>query len=318
MLLTCCSIKVLQIQTDLADLLSGVLNLEKALPSAERLFYSVFETILSIIPDLVLPTGFDSTLLKQIKDSILNWLRTFKLRLPKPGLPAPIVIPGSVIKTLIKAAISVFLAGLLTVILEKFNEAITTIGPDKVIKIYAVLTIIKLLLGADLHNITGADIKAFIKSLLEGIAYPPLDSIKSIIVTATAIAGEFKSIKESFSLPDPIDKSIEALRQKPPFFEIGAEQLKGFVDPLFLGVVKTVSENVPYPAILLGCSFPLTRMALTKINPIKATEILPPWEGLTLKNIPYVVWLDQLAASSQRYSILASDYVIPYFTPPTS
>jgi hypothetical protein len=59
-------------------------------------------------------------------------------------------------------------------------------------------------------------------------------------------------------------------------------------------------------------------LALTKINPTKAIEKLPQWEGITLKNIPYVVWLDQLASSAQRYSLLGSDYVAPYFTPPSS
>lgn len=303
----------------LVDLLSGVLNLEKPLPNAESLFYAVFDKVIGIlIPELILPIGFDATILKQIKDSVQNWLKTYKLRLPKPGLAVPLVIAGSLIKSLVKSALSAFLNTLKTLIINKLNEAINAIESDKDAKICAVITVIKLMLGTDLYKIKGADIKAFIKSLLESAVYPSLDTIKTLISTATAVSADFKSIKETFLPPDLVDVGIKLLQPKPPFFEIGAEQLKEFVDPLLNGLVKTLSNSIPYPVILLGCSFPASRLALTKINPAKATEKLPRWEGITLKNIPYVVWLDQLAASAQRYSLLGSDYIVPYFTPPSS
>jgi hypothetical protein len=203
-------------------------------------------------------------------------------------------------------------------IIAKFNEAIKATGCEKFAKIYAIITIIKLTLGTDLYKINGADIKAFVKSLLESVAYPPLDTVKTLISTATALSSDFKSIKETFLPPDAVDLAIKLLEPKPPFFEIGAEKIKAFVDPLLNGLVKTVSNSIPYPVILLGCSSPIARLALTKINPTKAIEKLPQWEGITLKNIPYVVWLDQLASSAQRYSLLGSDYVAPYFTPPSS
>jgi hypothetical protein len=78
------------------------------------------------------------------------------------------------------------------------------------------------------------------------------------------------------------------------------------------GATKFASDNIPFPVILLGCAFSPTRAVLTKIDPTKSHEKLPLWEGLSLKNIPYLIWLDQLVATAQRNALLGSDYVAPY------
>jgi hypothetical protein len=57
-------------------------------------------------------------------------------------------------------------------------------------------------------------------------------------------------------------------------------------------------------------------VVLSKVHPTKSPDLekLPMWEGLTLKNIPFTLWLDQLAATAQRGTLLGSDYVLPCFT----
>jgi len=83
-------------------------------------------------------------------------------------------------------------------------------------------------------------------------------------------------------------------------------------EPL-LKVVGTLS--IPFPVILLGCTLAPTRLVLSKIYPFSAKEPLPTWEKLSMKNIPFVIWLDQLIATAQRQGGLVSDYVIPYYLP---
>ena len=304
-------------EKEIAKLLSGVLNLEKPLPDAERVFNNAFDKLLSLVPDLKIPTDLDVSLAKNLKESLKAWLQTFKLRLPKVGLPTQIVIPAKLIKSIIKTAFKAFVAALLGVIMGGLEKAIKAAGPEAVAAIIAAIAIIKMILGVDLDQIKGEDIKAFLKSTIESVAYPALDQVKTIIDTANKLKSDFKSIKEKFAVPDPKKILAEIERGKGPFIEVGTKQIKQIVDPLLTVAVLKISENLPYPVVLLGCATTPTRIALTKINPTKSFEVTPTWEGITTKNIPFIVWLDQLAASAQRYALLGSDYVTPYFTPPS-
>jgi hypothetical protein len=254
-------------------------------------------------------------ILSIIKDSLKNWLKTFHLRLPKPGLPAPLIIPGSMIKTLMKTAISEFLQLLKAFILSKFAEVANAVGTDKVTKLFAVMAVIKLMFGTTLDKVKGSDIKAFIQGLLDTVVYPALDQVETLISAAKKLKGDFKSIKDTLIPPDPINAALKAAKGNGPFYEIGSKEIKDYLDPIVEGVLKAVSQSVPYPVILAGCAFTPTRSVLTKVHPLKPFEILPTWEGLSLKNIPYVIWLDQLVASAQRCSALGSNYIVPYFQP---
>jgi hypothetical protein len=299
----------------IADAVTPFMDLSRPLPNAEQIFQNGINAVLALLPDLVLPAGMDENLLKTIKKSIQDFLLTFKIRLPKPGLPTQLVIPGSVIKALIKEAIGIFLNVLKGVLLGYINQIIAAVGPEKVAKILAFVTVMKLMFGVSLENITGKDIKAFITQVIETVAYPPLDTVKTIIQTATALAAPFKSMIELFTLPDPTQ--IPPLKKEGPFLEIGTKQIQAIVDPLLLSVVPIISQALPFPVILLAASVTPARAVLTKIHPVKTAEKLPSWEGLTLKNIPFTLWLDQLVATAQRGALLGSDYVVPYFTPLT-
>jgi hypothetical protein len=304
-------------EKQLAELLANAINLEKPLPRADKLFYATFDKLLSFVPDVKIPTDVEITLTKNIKKALGDWLKTYKMRLPKVGQPVQIVIPPALIKGIIKKAFTIFAAILIALIMAEINKALQKVGPEAVGIVVAAIAIIKMLLGVDLHQVKGTDIKAFVKSIVESVAYPALDEVQSIIDIANKLKGDFKSIKETFAIPDPKKLLAEIERGKGPFLEVGTKEIKAIVDPLLTVAMVNLSKNLPYPVILLGCSLTPSRLAFTKLNPTKGFEVVPSWEGITTKNIPFIVWLDQLAASAQRYSLFGSDYVAPYFTPPS-
>jgi hypothetical protein len=297
----------------ISKLLLNIMDLSASLPAAEELFYMALNPVLGKIPRLVIPTGFKDNLMKQIVKSIKDFIMQFKVRLPKPGLPVQIVIPPEVIKTIIKEAIKIAFGVLIGVILNYVNEILQKTGTEKVAAILALLAIIKLIFGTDLHKVKGKDIKAFISTTVTSAVYPALDELKPIIAGATAVKAGFKSIMELFTLPDP----AILLKKEGPFFEVDTKAIKKLVDPVLQQVIPVISAALPFPVILLLAATTPGRLALSKIDPRKAIEKIPPWEGLSLKNIPLLLFLDQLAATAQRSVILNSDYLVPYFTPVT-
>jgi hypothetical protein len=79
----------------------------------------------------------------------------------------------------------------------------------------------------------------------------------------------------------------------------------------------TALKNVPlpYPLVLLGCAVTASRVPLTKLYPFSAKENLPSWDKMSLKNVPFVIWLDALVATAQKQGGICSDYVAPYYLP---
>jgi hypothetical protein len=84
-------------------------------------------------------------------------------------------------------------------------------------------------------------------------------------------------------------------------------------------IAKYVSGDLPsppFPVVLLGCATGVPGWTIfTKMNPFAAIEKLPGYERLSLKNVPFVIFLDMIAATAQRYGGAGSNYVTPYFVP---
>lgn len=297
----------------ISKLLLGIIDLSASLPSAEDLFYLVINPILTKVPRLIIPTGFKQNLMKIVIKAVKDFILLFKVRLPKAGLPTQITIPASLIKSIIKTAVKVAFGVLVGVLLNYVNEILQKLGPEKIMAILAFLAVIKLIFGTDLHKVKGKDIKAFLTTVITSAVYPALDEVKPIIDTANAVKAGFKSIMEMFTLPDP----LSLLKKDGPFFELQTKDIKKFVDPILYQVVPVIAAALPFPVVLLAASTTPGRLALSKIDPRKAIDKLPPWEGLSLKNIPLLLFLDQLAATAQRTALLQSDYIPPYFTPVT-
>jgi hypothetical protein len=287
----------------IASLVSFEVNLENQLPSSEKLFYNTINGVLSAIPNLEVPNALADDMFKQTIDMVKQIPKKFKVRLPKPGLPAQIVIPGSVIKSIIKEAAKIALSAISGLLIAKINEAI---AESKFEKVLAVALIVKALFGASLDTIKGADIKGFIGGMLESNVYPALDAVSSIIDAANALKAPFLSIIELFQFP-PKPSLPES---NGPYYEISTELLKPILNPLINTVLPPLFKNLPPIVTLLAASSSPGRLALTKLHPLKAFERIPAWEQLSAKNIPYLLWLDYMVATAQRKSGLGSTYLV--------
>lgn len=285
------------------SLVSFELDLSKQLPSADKLFYKTINGLLDSIPNIVVPDSVSDNMFKETTDMVKQIPFKFKVRLPKAGLPTQIVIPGELVKSIMKQAARTGLNALSNILLAKLNEAVRESKAEKII---GVALIIKGLFGASLEEIKGSDIKAFLNSLLESFVYPALDAVSSIITAANALKSEYLSVIELFQFPP----KPSLAGKDGPFYEVGTEQLKALVDPLIQSVLPIIFANLPYPVTLLGCSSTASRLAFTKLHPTKPFERTPAWESLSLKNIPFVVWLDYLIATAQRKSGLGSTYLL--------
>ena len=286
---------------EIANAISKFINLSVPLPRIDDSIFFVSQAFLTFVPDLKFPDTASMNLLKQnIKAAVQNFFK-IKIRMPHPGIPQ-ITIPSSVIKEAIKAAVKAAFGAVVALILSELSNATSS---GNFVKVLAVAAIIKGIFGTDLGNVSGDDIKAFLVSSLESIN-DYLDAIKAMIPSVPEI--DFKSIKETLfpKLPPKI------FDKKPPFLEISTEAMINATSPL-LQALSAVP--FPFPVTLLAASQLPGRLVITKVYPFAAKELLPSWEKMSLKNVPFVIWLDQLVATAQKSGGLVSDYVAPYYLP---
>ncbi len=288
----------------IASALSQSIDLLAPLPTIEDMFFFIEAVFLQFVPNLSFPAIDSIKPLKQIIQSAVQNFFKIKIRLPKPGA-IQITIPASMIKAVMKTAIKLAFAALVAVIINKLMEAEAT---GDIVTVLAVVAIIKAVLGTDLASITGNDIKAFIISSLESID-EALEDIQTLIDPITKLANlDFKSIKEQL-FPLPLFN-----KDNVAYLEISTKDLIETFYPL-LDALKNVP--IPFPLVLLGCSVTPSRLILTKLHPFSANQKLPTWEQLTLNNVPFVIWLDQLIATAQKQGGLGSNYLLPYWLPDT-
>jgi hypothetical protein len=284
----------------IANALSQTIDLTSPLPTIEDVFFFVETAFLQFVPNLSFPDISSIKPLKQIIQAAVQNFFKIKIRLPKLGA-IQITIPSSMIKEVMKTAIKVAFAALVAIIIRKLLEAEAT---GDIVTVLAVVAIIKAALGTDLASITGNDIKAFIVSSLESID-EALEDIQTLIDPITKLANiDFKSIKEQL-FPFPLFN-----KDNIAYLEISTKDLIELFYPL-LDALKNVP--LPFPLVLLGCSVTPTRLILTKLHPFSANQKLPSWEQLSLSNVPFVIWLDQLIATAQKQGGLGSNYLLPYW-----
>jgi hypothetical protein len=284
----------------IANALSQTIDLTSPLPTIEDVFFFVETAFLQFVPNLSFPDISSIKPLKQIIQAAVQNFFKIKIRLPKLGA-IQITIPSSMIKEVMKTAIKVAFAALVAIIIRKLLEAEAT---GDIVTVLAVVAIIKAALGTDLASITGNDIKAFIVSSLESID-EALEDIQTLIDPITKLANiDFKSIKEQL-FPFPLFDKENVV-----YLEISTKDLVELFYPL-LDALKNVP--LPFPLVLLGCSVTPTRLILTKLHPFSANQKLPSWEQLSLSNVPFVIWLDQLIATAQKQGGLGSNYLLPYW-----
>lgn len=284
------------------------IDLSARLPRADDSMFFITEALLNFVPNLSFPDPASASIIKNAVMSTVQNFFKFKIRPPHPGA-IQIVIPESLIKGLIKTAIKAALAAIIAIIIKELTEAIAN---DDVAKVLAVVAIIKAIFSTDIGNLNGDDIKAFLTSTLE-VVDQKLEDVKKLLISIPKI--DFKSLKETFYPP----AILESLKKKPlktfregPFLEINTKLMLDVAKPILTVLEKL---NIPFPVVLLGCALTPTRIVLSKVHPFSPKQVLPAWEMLSLKNIPWLIFLDQLVATAQRNGGLVSDYVIPYWLP---
>jgi hypothetical protein len=286
----------------LADQLSKFVDLSVPLPAIEDLIFFAFKAFSSFLPDLIFPDLESATLIKEnIKTAAQNFMK-IKIRPPHPGV-LQITITESMIKGIIKGAIKIAFGAIVGAITAQIIKAIQE---NDLQQIAIVLATIKAIFGTDLGSLSGADIKALLVSFLEAINQD-LESLNTVLSAIQVPSIDFKSIKETLFPTFP-----PKIRQEGPFLEFGTKEILALVEPL-LQTLQAVP--IPFPVILLGCTVPPSRLVLSKIYPFSANEPLPSWEKLSLENVPFVIFLDQLIATAQRQGGIGSDYVAPYYLP---
>lgn len=286
----------------LANLIQIDLTME--LPRIEDMIWFIIDAFLQFVPDLKYPDPESCKMLYQaVKSAVQNIFKT-KIRLPHPGT-LQITITESMIKSVIKTAINTAFAAVVTLIM---NEIIKAAENEDAQKILAVAIVIKAILGTDLSDVGGNEIKALLVSILDAVS-SALDELKTLIQSFENLKEKFESIKDKLFPTVPPKPPIP--KPEGPFMQLlTAEEIAAFADPVFelLGTVP-----LPFPIILLGCSNKVSRLVLTKMHPFMSKELLPPWEKMSVKNVPYMIWLDQLIATAQKQGGFGSDYVTPYW-----
>lgn len=284
------------------------LDLTKELPRMKDISVFMVESFMNFVPDLKYPDPDSFDLLKTaIKTSVLNLMK-LKIRMPHAG-GIQITITEDQIKTTIKVAVMATLGGIVAMILEELDKAVIANDIEYVI---AVMLMIKAILGVDISDVTGDDIKALLSSMVAAVNNA-LEPIADLLTTFEQFGDNFESfLSKLFPAAGFIQKTKqkakEAIEGKNPlFFEISTQEM---LDKL-LPVLNTL--NIPFPVVQLACANTLSRKVITKIHPFDAREILPPWEKLSTKNVPFIIWLDQLIATAQKTGGIGSDYVTPYY-----
>jgi hypothetical protein len=286
----------------LVSLLSKTIDLSYRLPRTDAIVNTVSTTIVELAPDLSFPDVESSSYFKEIIQTALTNFLKIKVRPPRPA-GIQITITESMMKEVISACIKAAFVAVSVLVLDELQKSI---DENDFAKVLAVAAIIKAVFGTDLSSISGEDIKAFLLASLENLQ-DFTSTIEDIISAVSIPEIDFKSIKETLFPTFP-----PKLNPEGPFLEINTLQMLEIAAPL-LTALKNVP--LPYPLVLLGCAVTASRVPLTKLYPFSAKENLPSWDKMSLKNVPFVIWLDALVATAQKQGGICSDYVAPYYLP---
>lgn len=284
------------------DALENYFDISSSLPKMEDVVFFASRAFISFVPDISFPDRESATLIKQvISTSVQNFFK-FKIRLPRNG-GSQVTVTENMIKGVVKSSVKVAFGIVTGIIIQRLVESTDSKDIEKVATAAA---LIKGVFGTDLGSVSGTDIKSLLASML-GTINQELEQLNDFLAGTQLPSVDFKSIKENL-FPSVPPKNTE----EGPFLEVDTRGMLAIADPLLMALDEV---PIPYQLVLLGCAIPPTRVLLSKIHPFSAKELLPSWEKLTLENVPFVIWLDELAATAQRQGGMGSDYVIPYYLP---
>jgi hypothetical protein len=301
--------------------LSASINISGRLPSGRNLLAQGMihanDVILKAVdpsipgwPDrIVYPTSI--SMLKQAVKDVKNAIWKIKFRISPGGIP-PIKISSDTVKSIASPVIDSSVNFIFAKLIDEFASLnVEPIGNTS-IKLRNRLQLVKAIFGNEIWDINEQDLKTtsieFSREILQEID----SKLESVMKAADVADKTFDSILKKFA---PFSKQNSKLEDSPKV-DIGSPIAKALFATITAKLATGEIPAPPYIAVLLGCALGVPGWNLfTKIDPFRAIEKLPPYERISLKNVPFVIFLDMIAATSQRYGGVGSNYVVPYFTP---
>jgi hypothetical protein len=226
-----------------------------------------------------------------------------KLRLPSifEGI-SPITITPDKLNEIMGEAISLAIETSVAMILTKFVEATSET------KLAEALLLFKAIVGTEIYDLNEDDIKSFASSVIKSSS-DELEKLKPLLslIDISPDKEEKSFLKKLFPESKGSDGDDTLKIQIAP--DVALAIFLGFASKVATGTNKTI----PWIAALGLCAIgPVGWFSLSTFNPTAAMEKFPPYERLCLKNIPYVIFLDQLIATAQRVGGIANNYLPPY------
>lgn len=274
---------------------------------------AILKSLSSAIPgwpnDISYPTSI--SMLKQAVKDAKNAVWKIKFRITTGGIP-PIKISPGMVKSIASPVIDSSIDFIFARLLSEFDSLAFEQSGNTSIKLRNSLQIVKAIFGSELWDINEQDVKstaiAFSREVLQEID----SSLESAMKVVDVADKSFESILKKFA---PFSKQKAKLEDSPKI-DTGSPIAKAMFATITAKLVSGEIPAPPYPVVLLGCALGAPGWKVfTKVDPFRAIEKMPPYERLSLKNVPFVLFLDMLVATSQRYGGVGSNYVPPYFTP---
>lgn len=250
-------------------------------------------------------------MLKQSAKDAVNAIWKIKLRPPGGGMPgikvSPEMVSGFAMPVL-DAALDLVFARML----QEFSRLPFEQNDSASIKLQRTLQFTKNILGNDVWDINEQDIKRIASQFVRDSLVQVDTVMGKTLETIDTTKKTFNSILKKLA---PFSKQNTEKKEEPSL-DIGGAVATAFFKTITAKFVSGELPSPPYPVVLLGCATGLPGWTIfTKTDPFRAIEKLPPYERISLKSVPFVIFLDMIAATAQRYGGIGSNYVAPYFVP---
>jgi len=298
---------------------SSQYNFALRLPSARDLISDITQDVLiQVMNSVSVPVpGWPSavpfiekpSIVKQLIQNSLTDIFKTKLRMPAIGGITPMKIEPDSVKKLASPVIDIAVETVFSILIEIIIKQIASANEQNNIQtIKNILQITKSVLGTNIEDLTSEDLNEIATAFTKNAILEVESSLNDTLHLLDVPSKQLVSFMALFSPIQGIKSSILLNNQKGPYIEIGTDIIRALMSK------NKITPN--FLTTLLLCTTGIPGWTISSLfNPSRSIEKLPPWERLCLKNAPYVVFLDQIAATAQRIGGLGNSYLAPYYTP---
>ena len=275
--------------------ISGVIGFK--LFKTDNLLILVYEMIDKLIPSIPLPNLLSTNFIKVFKKMAMDAMATDMptLDLLSGLIPKSITIDLDVIKSV--------LVGIVVSMLRSMLPVFDLSSPQ------AILSILSLSM-VELKQI----IKSMIESAMDTIAAPikPAYNTASAVFSAAKFISDQKSTLDGAMSPLDLAKSIAT-----SMIKVAKDILKGPLDgtlvipPEVLEVAMELLKKlsfIPFPVVGAAGAFG-AGPAIRLVHPLLYEDDLPPWERLNLKNMLFVLFLDEFCHTAKQQGGFFENYL---------